>query len=795
MLCACYLQVNAQFTVSGSIVDEMNEPVAGQEINLLPTNKTTITDESGTFQFDDVKAGQYTLIVNSDWWQVQESIAVNKNVNNLRITANEKLYIDEVLISSIRFGQENSTAQTTLQQADIVAKAAAVDMPFILQSTPSLVVTSDAGAGVGYTGMRIRGSDQTRINVTINGIPLNDAESQNVFFVDLPDLAASAKNIQIQRGVGTSSNGAASFGASVNVNTHDFSDEASASVTGLYGSFNTKKASLQFNSGKVGENFYLTGRLSKITSDGYIDRSSSDLSSVAISPTLLIGNSSLRYDLLYGHERTYQAWYGIDAGQLAADRTFNPAGTERASAPYPDQVDDYTQVHHQLHFNSTLSDKLTVGASAHYTPGNGFYEEYKADELRTDYGFSAVEINGQVQDETDLVRRRWLDNHFYGLVASAQYEADEASTLIVGGGWNHYDGRHFGEVIWAEYAEGIDVEKKYYDNVADKYDGNIYVKYNRQLNDKVNAFADIQYRAISYEFEGPDQDGTLTDQSDKLNFINPKIGLQYRANDGLLINFFSGIANKEPNRSDYTESSPLSRPKSEWLWNTEVGASWQPMSSLRFNPNIYYMKYQDQLALNGQINDVGAATRINVDDSYRAGIELDFSWQATDKFRLYGNGTFSKNEIKELDQFVDSYDADFNWLEQVKVTLEDTPLPFSPSTIAFAGIDGKVLETGSSMLSLFASIKHVGKQHIDLSGDDANTLASYETVDAGVTLNVKNVIGKSIAINARVNNIFDREYSANAWSYKYLFDGATTYSQGFYPQALRHYSVAITLDF
>jgi iron complex outermembrane receptor protein len=795
---ACLLfckTIFAQFNVGGVLLDENNEPIAQATIQLIPSENIAITSTTGEFLFSNIQAGAYTVFVDSEWWQTSEKIMVDQHMTDLILKSNDALPIEEVMIKSIRFGQQASAAQHTLSKNDIVDQLAAADMPYIMQFTPSVVVTSDAGSGVGYTGMRIRGSDQTRINVTINGIPLNDAESQNVFFVDLPDLASSAQSIQIQRGVGTSSQGAASFGASVNVNTHAHDEEASVQISGLLGSFNTQKAALQFNTGKIGDGLYLNGRLSQITSDGYIDRATSDLKSFALSPLYLFGKSSIRYDLLYGKERTYQAWYGTDPATLEVNRTYNPAGTEREGQPYEDQVDDYQQVHHQLHFNTVLNQKIQLGVSAHYTPGNGFYEEYKAGQSRIDYGYAPVMINGAVVDGTDLVRRRWLDNHFYGMVGNLNYTIDQKSDLILGGGWNHYIGKHFGEIIWAEFAQDIQSSDRYYENRADKYDGNIYLKYSRTINDRWSGYVDAQYRTITYDFIGPDQQGQATDQQDELHFFNPKLGLVYRANDRLTVMLQSGIAQKEPNRDDYVDSSPLSRPKSEWLWDTEFGATWRPSPKLSLKPNVYYMKYRDQLALTGEINDVGAATRVNVDHSHRLGFELDAVLNLTNDLQLKGNVSISQNSISSLEQFVDSYDANFNYLKQEVITLKNTTLPFSPGQIGYLGLNYQLIKTDRISTSLYANGKYVGKQFIDLSKDQQNQLQAYQTLDVGFLLDLKHSIGKNLRIKLDINNILSEKYSSNAWSYKYLFDGSITYAQGFYPQALRHVNVGLILDF
>ncbi len=792
-LCICTV-LFSQHSIQGVVISEENEPMMGQSVVLSPGNKVAITNIEGKFIFENIKTGTYTLVLPECWINNETEILIDKSIENVVLYFSNAINIDEVIINSVRFNQKNNPTQKTMSRDDIVTELGVTDMPYIIQNTPAVVVTSDAGAGVGYTGMRIRGTDQTRINVTINGIPLNDAESQNVFFVDLPDLAASAESIQIQRGIGTSSNGAASFGASVNVKTHAHQENAGATVSASYGSFDTKKASINFHTGELTRGFYLNGRISKIESDGYIERATSDLSSIAVSPLFIFNKSSLRYDLLYGKERTYQAWYGISKGQLDENRRFNPAGTERAFAPYREQVDDYKQVHHQIHFNTSVSSKSNLGVSLHYTPGKGFFEEYKADEDRLDYGLNPVLLPSDTIFNTDLVRRRWLDNDFYGIVASFSHDFSATEEMIIGGGWNHYAGRHFGEIIWAEFAQDVFVENKYYDNDANKYDGNVYVKYSKKFSNDIAGFVDLQLRSIKYDFEGPDLDGRLTDQTDELFFTNPKLGLKYKVDKKVQLFFQTGVAQKEPNRNDYTESSPNSRPKAERLWDTEFGAIYKN-GNAQVSTNVYLMTYKDQLVLNGQINDVGAATRINVDNSYRTGLELDFEWKIAEPWRINGNYAFSQSRLKQLTQYVDDYDESFNYLGQKQIDLRNRPLTFSPEHVAFGQVTCVPVHSQKHQLQIYFRGKYVGEQFIDLSGDHQNVLPSYQVFDTGATIRLNNVIGQTLEIKAMVNNIFSHEYSANAWSYKYFIDDVLTYDQGFYPQALRHFLISASVTF
>lgn len=783
----------AQYRISGQVEDSDGLSRPSVMVRIEPTGQEVISDDDGRFSFEIVPAGDYRLIATDAWLYAEVELHVQHDIDDIIVTISPELNLDAVVISSIRFGAEDKPGRTTLGGRRLEERVDTRDLPYALQHTPGVVVTSDAGAGVGYTAMRIRGSDQTRINVTVNGIPLNDAESQQVFFVDLPDLAADAESIDIQRGVGTSSNGASSFGASVHIETNRIYEDAGVTLTTTAGSFDTYRAGLAFHSGSMGNGFYLDGRVARITSDGYIDRASSTLSSIALSPAWVGEKTSLRYNLLYGHERTYQAWYGINRYQLDTDRTYNPAGQERPISPYPDQVDDYTQVHHQLHLNTELHPRFRLGLSLHYTPGRGYYEEYKADQSRTRYGYTPVTIGDTLIDATDLVRRRWLDNDYYGTVASLEWRPDDGQTWYLGGGWNRYDGRHFGEVVWATWAHGIAGDIPYYDNDAVKTDGHVYMKWQRRWGASVQSFVDLQYRRVHYSFEGPDHEGQLTDQSDELHFFNPKLGFSWAPNSAWAIHLQTGIAQKEPNRDDYTESTTGSRPRPERLWDTELGLTWRGIRGAMVQTTAYCMYYHDQLALTGAINDVGAVTRINVDRSYRYGIEV--AAQVYDEWPvdLDASLAWSQNRILSPTLHFDQYDEAFNYLGQVSQILEDGALPFSPEWVGHVMLSRQMPINVTWSWKPFIRSKWVSSQFIDLSSDKANRLDAYHLWDAGLTMTMKSKNKTNLSLRAQVHNLFNEAYASNAWSYGYYIGDQKFYDQGFFPQALRHWDVTLVL--
>ncbi|MEQ1746954.1 MAG: TonB-dependent receptor, partial [Saprospiraceae bacterium] len=538
-------------------------------------------------------------------------------------TLPDSIVLLDVVIQATRTGANSPVPHTNFSAEKIAKTYQAQDVPFLLTATPSLVETSDAGAGVGYTGMRIRGSDPTRINVTINGVPLNDAESQIMYWVDLPDLAASAAEIQVQRGVGTSTNGAGAFGATVNLDLSAIRPEAFATVTNTLGSFGTRKHSAIVGTGLLGGKLAFSGRLSNVASNGFVDRASAALNSYHLTGAYVDERQSLQAHLLSGHTRTYQAWYGLPAQFLENPdlRTHNPAGTERSGLPYPDEVDDYTQRHYLLHYKRLLAEGLDLQLNGHYTRGFGFYEQYKAGQAFADYGLPPLALGDTLVEQTDLVRRRWLDNHFYGTTFALRWSPEQdarwlgaSPVLMLGGAISHYTGRHFGDVIWAEYA--VPKDFVYYDNDADKRDANVFGKIELPLRNGPTLLLDLQFRHVSYQFWGYDHDQNTTTQRAELLFFNPKVGLNWQLGSDWAAYAFFGIGQREPNRDDYTQSTPASRPRPERLLDWEGGIK-RRSENWSLSANLFFMDYRDQLVLDGRINDLGAYIRTNVPRSHR----------------------------------------------------------------------------------------------------------------------------------------------------------------------------------
>ncbi|MBV6440150.1 MAG: Vitamin B12 transporter BtuB [Saprospiraceae bacterium] len=728
-------------------------------------------------------------------------------------TLPDSVALQTVVIQATRADAKNPIPHTNISDAKIAQMYHAQDVPFLLTGVPSLVETSDAGTGVGYTGLRIRGSDPTRVNVTINGVPLNDAESQGVFWVDLPDLAASAAEIQVQRGVGTSTNGAGAFGATVNLDLSKVEPDPFAEWTGSMGSFDTRKLSARFGTGLIRGKLAFGGRFSKINSNGYIDRASADLRSLHFSGAYIDERQSLQMHWLDGHTLTYQAWNGVPAQYIDDDkwRTFNTAGTERAGSPYEDEVDDYTQRHLLLHYKRLLPHGLSLQLNGHYTRGFGFYEQYKAGEAFSDYGMPDLAVGDTVVAETDLVRRRWLDNDFYGGTFALRWQPpvnlpwmSGAPVFTLGGAASRYEGGHFGEVIWAQWA-AVPKDFRYYDNDADKRDANAFFKLEMGFAKGFSTFLDLQVRRVRYSFLGYDNDLNNVTQTASLTFFNPKIGATYSISRNWKTYGFFGVGNREPNRDDYTQSSPSSRPRPERLFDFEGGlktggTAWNAML------NFFHMQYRDQLAPDGRLNDVGAYIRTNVPDSYRAGMELEVSGRVGARWMLSGNASLSRNKIRQFAEYRDNWDTG----EQEVIVHRNTDLAFSPNATARGEATYYVLQKSRHVLALSLSGKYVGQQYLDNTSSGNTVLSDFFFSDARLNYDLNDIVGEKISLVFSINNLFDARYASNGWAYRFVSEtydprpddpysrseGAGVYNlTGYFPQAGRHWMASVRIRF
>jgi len=668
--------------------------------------------------------------------------------------------LDDVLVSAVRVTTKTPVSFSNLDKKEIKLRNLGQDIPILMNYLPSVVTTSDAGGGIGYTGIRVRGSDATRVNVTINGIPYNDSESQGTFWVNMPDFASSVESLQLQRGVGTSTNGSGAFGASLNMLTDSYASKPTGEISSSYGSFNSNKNTVKFSTGLLNDHFELAGRLSTVKSDGYVDRASSDLKSYFLQGTY-VGRTTLIKALVFGGtQKTYQAWNGIDGEKLNSDRRYNSAGEytdEFGDTRYYDnETDNYNQDHYQLHWSESISDKWSTNLALHYTKGKGYFENYKPDAAMSEYNLTPV---GAIT-ETDLIRQKWLDNDFYGTTFSAKYK-DEKFDVILGGGWNKYEGDHFGKVIWARYASQSELGDHYYDDYSAKTDGNIFAKANYQFTEKLSFYGDLQFRRVTYKANSIETG--LVD--DDFNFFNPKAGLNYEINQKNTLYFSYARANREPNRTDYEGGNV----KPEKLNDFELG--WRFNSEkFQLNSNFYYMAYKDQLILTGRLDDVGAPIRSNTDKSYRLGFEVDATIKLSDKFILRPNFTLSDNKNVDLAVDGENYGT--------------TDIAYSPSVIA-----GNII-VYSPIENLHVSLlqKYVGEQYMNNIELPAAKLADYFVNDLNVSFEIKpKSIFKSILITGLVNNILDKKYVSNGamWDiYPY-----------YYPQAGINFLAGLTLKF
>jgi iron complex outermembrane receptor protein len=724
-------------------------------------------------------------------------------------TLQHKTDLQEVVINGIKATNNNPVTFSTVSKKEIEKQNFGQDLPFLLNLTPSTVVSSDAGAGIGYTGIRIRGTDPSRTNVTINGVPVNDAESHGTFWVNMPDFASSTQNIQVQRGVGTSSNGAAAFGASINVETDALKPKAYGEVANSYGSFNTWKHTVKAGTGLLDNQWAFDARLSKITSDGYIDRASSDLKSFFVSGARYGEKSLLKVNIFSGQEKTYQAWNGIpearlnnnsaqmqkmlDDGIVSQSEYNNMIGSNNRTYnqfTYANQTDNYQQDYYQAFYTYIFNKNWKANIGAHYTYGRGYYEEFKEDANFSTYKLpDTLFLADTALTKGDFIRRRWLDNDFYGAIYSVTY-TKEKWNIVLGGAANRYDGRHRGELIWAEHSQGSSMNDTFYLGKSTKSEASFYVKATYALSEKLEGYVDVQGRTINYTGKGEDLNGSTYlpyDFNLQYNFFNPKAGLTYQLPNTSNVYGYVGVAHKEPTRNDIIQASESSMPKPEQLINYELGyrKSW---SKSAITINGYYMDYKDQLVTTGELNDVGAYNRVNVAKSYRAGIEATAGVQIIPTVRWQVTATYSQNKIKNFTEYVDDWDNG----GQLKIEHNNTAIAYSPNWI------------GSSMISFtpfkgFETAlisKYVGKQYLDNTQNDTRKLDAFFVNDLRMSYEfaVKNIF-KAVRVGVLVNNIFDTQYESNGYTWSAQYLGARNDYNYYYTQAGTNYLANLVLVF
>ncbi|MFA5815147.1 MAG: TonB-dependent receptor [Bacteroidales bacterium] len=765
--CFVVLAASAQLTITGTVTDEQDQPLGGANVVIDHTLLGVMTKDDGTFILKNLPPGKYTLFFSFVGYQKLEYLLDLVEPSKLRIRLQPSQVMgDEVIIRGIRAAQNDPVTYTNLSQEDLRADNQTRDIPFLLLNTPSVVATSDAGTGVGYSALRIRGTDASRINVTINGVPFNDSESHEVYWVDIPDIVSSTDNIQIQRGVGSSTQGAAAFGANINFQTIALNPTPNINLNTTAGSFNTWKTSLNAGTGLINDHFSMDVRLSKIHSDGFIDRAFTDLSSAYTSGGYFSRKNIIKATFFTGKERTYQAWGGVPSEMLQTNRTFNPY-------TYKNEVDDYQQDNAQVHWSSQLTQNLDFTLALHYTGGSGYYEQYREGEKLADYLISPVILGGDTITQSDLVRRKWLNNHFYGGVYTVNYHRKTFS-VTAGGGINQYTGDHYGRVIWAKFASDAGTDHEYYFSRGIKTDANQFVKINYQFLRKAGLYADMQYRMINYRISGIDDNLSNITQNHQYHFLNPKFGLTYDISDNQRTFVSYAFAHREPTRSNFVDAPANQVIRPEILRDLELGYQLE-VRPVSVNLTLYWMDYTDQLILTGQINDVGAPMMVNIPSSFRSGVESAVRINPVKSLQFEINLTISRNKIRNFTEYVD----DWNTGVQRTTNLAMSNLAFSPDIIT----GGRLTWLIFSDLRFMLDSRYVGRQYIDNTSDITRSLDPYWINNISFSWTLKPSKINEMVLFLQINNLLNHQYETNAWVYSYYYEGQRNKMDGYFPQA------------
>jgi iron complex outermembrane receptor protein len=789
-------QGNQEFIIKGLVTDNQGAYLPDAGITVLNTTIGAYSGKDGTYMIRVPARGKYQLRYSyTGYKQVIKDIEVKGvEVVNVSLTPSV-ISTEEVVISATRAGTTTPVAYTNVDPETIRKLNNGQDLPFLISMTPSLVETSEAGTGIGYTGMRIRGTDGSRINVTVDGIPLNDAESQQVFWVDLPDLASSVDNLQVQRGVGTSSNGAGAFGASVNIQTKSPEIKPFAEVNITAGSYNTTRNMVSVGSGLLADRFALQIRYSDVHSDGYIRRTGSDNRSASISGIYKTGRSLLKANILLGEEHTGISWWGVPSEMLSIDRRYNPAGEytdEYGNVRYyNNESDNYWQDHYHLTYSLGVTPFLSMHVALHYTPGKGYYEEYREDQSYSDYGLPAITIDTLNLTSTDLIRRKWMSNDFYGIVYSLRYNKGKAN-IVVGGGSNIYDGDHFGRIIWMRNAGNTEKDYQWYLNKAKKSESSVYGRINYQLTPDLTWFGDLQYRHINYTMSGPDDDLKDITQSHTYDFFNPKAGIFWSLSNIQNIYFSISVANREPTRSDFKEASgdPGATPRQETLYDAEAGYNIRT-GSCSLSLNLYGMYYKDQLVPTGELSNVGYPIMTNVNNSYRTGMELSASIRPVKALEWDMNLTLSSNKIAGFTEYYTDYNTS-DWSSSYESRyLGKVDIAYSPSVIASSDLSANITDA----LGIHLVSKYVGKQYFDNTMSRERKVSPYfvNNLRLDYSPGIRKLNG--LTIRLLVNNILNNKYVSNAYGGLWYEDGVEKTWAYYFPQAGINFLVAADIDF
>lgn len=780
-LCFAIITHGQAITLKGTVLDAIDKTkLIGANVRIGDTYLATSTNEKGEFVFNDLRKGNYEVIISYIGYKTHKiSLSLHESQTLSIVLERQSITTEEVVITSSRANEKVPTTWTTVTAKEMKQAGIMKDIPLLLEFSPSVVSTTDAGVGVGYSGMRVRGTDITRINVTLNGVPVNDPESHEVYWVNIPDLIGSLDNIQIQRGVGTSSNGAAAFGASINLQTSKPSDSPFAELNSSYGSFNSLSNSIRFGTGSIGKNWIIDGRLSQVSSDGYIDRAYTKLNSFYINTGYYGQKTVLKFMILNGKELTYQAWGGVPKDSLKTNRTYNPYF-------YDNEIDNYKQQHYHLTAIHQVNQNIYLNSTLFLVKGLGYYEQYKSEAKFSKYGLQNFIIGGDTINKTDLIQQKHLDNMYYGLNLNGNYNYENIFRLQTGLSASNYTNDHFGKLIWMQYADIVPKDYKWHNNSGHKKEISYFVKAGYDVLENLTLFGDILYRNINYKIEGNHDDLRDITQSHVFNFFNPKTGLVYSISDYDNIYASVSVANREPSRNNFKDAEEGKVPKPEKLIDYELGYI-KKKQNVMFQTNLYYMDYINQLVMTGEINNVGAVIMSNVAKSYRFGIESAFGLNLGRKINIQANLTLSRNKINDYTEYVDDWDTGL----QQENYLGKTSISFSPEIVG----SGIMEYTPYKNIHLFLNAKYVGKQYIDNSSSHERMLNPYFVSNFRIDYDLPLKLLKRTTLSFQVLNLFNEQYESNAWVYRYLYGGKEYAMDGYFPQAGRHYMCSINIQF
>ncbi len=785
--------------ISGTVAGVNGAPLIGATLQLVGSGKGATTNERGIYRIGNVRPGAYTLKASFIGYKSQEvKVDVKENATlNLTLEVQNVLG-DEVVVSATRASKRTPMAFTDMKAYEIKKVNTGGDVAQIFELTPSFVSTTESGIGIGNTSFSIRGTDASRINVTLDGFPINDPESQQVFFVDMPDLTSSASSVQIQRGVGTSTNGSGAFGATVNFQTGALSNEPYAEINNYVGSYNSWRGNFLVGTGLINNRFSFDARVSRAKSDGYVDRATSDHKSAAVSGTYYGDKSTLKASIIYGEEHTGISWNGVSKSILDTNRTYNPAGKykdrEGVRHFYDNETDNYKMTHYLVNYSLSLSPKANLNVGFFLTHGEGYYENYKDNKEFKEFGLPNIVFQNEAREKSDFITQKWLDNDNLGSTITLNLKPTSLVDITIGGAASHFTNDHFGKIKWTEFSYGLPADYEWYRNKATKDDANIFAKVNWQLGEQFSIFADAQYRNVGYKLKGIEDNFSNITQNHYFNFVNPKVGAFYTINGNSSLFASISVANREPGRTDYTDGIKSDKKlTSERLVDYEVGYKFAG-SIASFGVNLYYMRYKDQLVLTGMLNNVGSPIRENVPNSYRAGVEVMAGVKILDNLNWEGNFTLSRNKIEKFTYLVERHENpdNYDYLPSKPYYIGTTNISFSPNVI---GSSMFVFEPVKELKISFTS-KLVGKQYLDNTSRSDKKLDSYFVNNLKVGYDFSALGVKNLDFQIGVNNLFNAKYAANGWVYQAEYnDGSEYVDVALYPQATRNYWCRLALRF